>query len=153
MPGYIHKPGGVGIISRSGTLTYEGVHQCSVLGLGQSTCIGVGGDAVIGMTFTDYLRLFAEDPETRGVLVIGEIGGAAEEEAAAYIRSGFSKPVVAYIAGKNAPPGKRMGHAGAIIAGGRGTAAEKERALREAGVTVVDSPAGMGEAMQRRLGA
>jgi succinyl-CoA synthetase alpha subunit len=151
MPGYIHQPGSIGILSRSGTLTYEGVHQCTVLGLGQSTCIGIGGDPIVGMTFSDLLPLFEADPATAGVLMIGEIGGSAEEEAAAYIRAHMTKPVVAFIAGKNAPPGKRMGHAGAIISGGRGTAAEKVSALREAGVTVVDSPAELGVAMQQRL--
>jgi succinyl-CoA synthetase alpha subunit len=153
MPGYIHRPGPVGIISRSGTLTYEGVHQCTVRGLGQSTCIGIGGDPIVGMTFTDLLPLFEVDPQTQGVLMIGEIGGTAEEEAAECICERIRKPVVAFIAGKNAPPGKRMGHAGAIISGGRGTAAEKVKALRAAGVTVVDSPAEMGVAMQRRLQA
>ncbi|MBM4156956.1 MAG: succinate--CoA ligase subunit alpha [Lentisphaerae bacterium] len=153
MPGYIHKPGPVGILSRSGTLTYEGVHQCTALGLGQSTCVGIGGDPVVGMSFVDLLALYAEDPLTKGILMIGEIGGSAEEEAAEYIRARFRKPVVAFIAGKNAPPGKRMGHAGAIISGGRGTAAEKVEALRAAGVTVVDSPAEMGAAMQRVLGS
>ena len=151
MPGYIHKKGPVGIISRSGTLTYEGVHQCTVRGIGQSTCIGIGGDPVVGMSFKDLLVHFEQDPETQGVILIGEIGGSAEEEAAAYIRDHFSKPVVAFVAGKNAPPGKRMGHAGAIIAGGKGTAAEKVRALQEAGVTVVDDPAEMGAAMQALL--
>ena len=151
MPGYIHRAGPVGIMSRSGTLTYEGVHQCSERGIGQSTCIGLGGDPVVGMTFTDLLRLFADDEQTRGVIMIGEIGGSAEEEAAAYIREGFPKPVVAFIAGKNAPPGKRMGHAGAIISGGKGTAAEKVRALTEAGVAVVESPAEIGAAMERSL--
>ncbi|MBD3236763.1 MAG: succinate--CoA ligase subunit alpha [Candidatus Eisenbacteria bacterium] len=151
MPGYIHKRGPVGIISRSGTLTYEGVHQCTVRGIGQSTCIGIGGDPVVGMTFKDLLPLFEQDPETQGVIMIGEIGGSAEEEAAAYIRDSFRKPVVAFVAGKNAPPGKRMGHAGAIIAGGKGTAAEKVRALEEAGVTVVENPAEMGAAMQALL--
>ena len=151
MPGYIHRRGPVGILSRSGTLTYEGVGQCSERGIGQSTCIGIGGDPVVGMRFVDLLAHFAEDPETKGVLMIGEIGGSAEEEAAAWIRDHFPKPVVAYIAGQNAPPGKRMGHAGAIIAGGKGTAAEKMAALSAAGVTVVESPAEMGRAMERVL--
>jgi len=153
MPGYIHHKGPVGIISRSGTLTYEGVRQCSECGIGQSTCIGLGGDPVVGMSFRNLLALFAEDPETLGVLMIGEIGGAAEEEAAALIADGYPKPVVAFIAGKNAPPGKRMGHAGAIIAGGKGTAAEKVAALESAGATVVESPAEMGTAMERVLRA
>jgi succinyl-CoA synthetase alpha subunit len=151
MPGYIHKKGPVGVISRSGTLTYEGVYQCTLRGIGQSTCIGIGGDPVVGMTFTNLLALFEKDPETKGVIMIGEIGGSAEEEAAEFIRTGFTKPVVAFIAGKNAPAGKRMGHAGAIIAGGKGTAAEKVRALSEAGVTVVENPAEMGAAMERLL--
>jgi len=151
MPGYIHQMGPVGVISRSGTLTYEGVRQCSVRGIGQSTCIGIGGDPVVGMNFTDLLLLFEADPETQAVLMIGEIGGSAEEEAAECIRSHMRKPVVAFIAGKNAPPGKRMGHAGAIISGGKGTAAEKVRALDAAGAVVVESPADLGDAMEQVL--
>ena len=153
MPGYIHQQGPVGIISRSGTLTYEGVRQCSVRGIGQSTCLGIGGDPIVGMSFVDLLPRFGRDPQTKGVLLIGEIGGSAEEAAAELIGAGFEKPVVAYIAGKNAPPGKRMGHAGAIIAGGKGTAAQKVAALEAAGVAVVESPAEMGEAMETALRA
>jgi succinyl-CoA synthetase alpha subunit len=151
MPGYIHCQGHVGVVSRSGTLTYEAVGQLSALGIGQSTCIGIGGDPIIGATFVDVLRLFNEDPETHGILMIGEIGGTAEEEAAAFIWASVKKPVVGFIAGRTAPPGRRMGHAGAIISGGKGTAADKISALQAAGITVAESPALIGETLKKNL--
>ena len=153
MPGYIHKPGHVGVISRSGTLTYEAVWQMSNLGLGQSTCVGLGGDPVVGTTFIDLLGMFQEDAETEVILMIGEIGGTAEEEAASFVRKHVTKPVAAFIAGRAAPPGKRMGHAGAIIAGGRGTAAEKTAALRESGIAVAESPAEIGQTVMEAIQA
>ena len=152
MPGHIHRPGPVGVVSRSGTLTYEVVGQLTSRGIGQSTCVGIGGDPVHGTSFVDVLRLFSDDPETRAIMMIGEIGGTEEEDAAAFVRSHVTKPVVAFICGQTAPPGRRMGHAGAIIAGGKGTAAEKMKALENAGATLVTSPADMGATMARVLG-
>jgi succinyl-CoA synthetase alpha subunit len=152
MPGFIHKPGYVGVISRSGTLTYEAVKQLTDLNLGQSTCIGIGGDPVIGTKFVDALQLFAKDPDTHAVVMIGEIGGEDEENAAAWVKaSGFDKPIVGFIAGRTAPPGRRMGHAGAIISGGKGTAAAKMEAMRAAGIQVCDSPAEIGERMAKAV--
>jgi len=152
MPGYIHKPGNVGVVSRSGTLTYEAVHQLTELGIGQSTCIGIGGDPIIGTTFVDALKLFQADPDTHAVVLIGEIGGTAEEEAAAWVREHMDKPVSAFIAGRTAPPGRRMGHAGAIISGGKGTAADKIATLEAAGIAVAESPAEMGATVKKQLG-
>jgi succinyl-CoA synthetase alpha subunit len=153
MPGHIHRPGRVGVVSRSGTLTYEAVKQVTDLGLGQSTAVGIGGDPVHGLGFLDVLRLFQDDPDTDAVIMIGEIGGAEEERAAAFIRDHYTKPVVGFIAGRTAPPGKRMGHAGAVISGGSGTAAAKIAAMREAGIRVVDGPHLLGQAMKELLSA
>ena len=151
MPGFIHREGGVGLISRSGTLTYEAVGQLSERGIGQSTCIGIGGDPIIGTHFVDALTLFRDDPDTNAVVMIGEIGGTAEEDAAAYIAANYEKPVIGFIAGRTAPPGRRMGHAGAIIAGGKGTAAEKMEAMTNAGIHVCESPADIGATVERVL--
>jgi succinyl-CoA synthetase alpha subunit len=151
MPGQIHKPGNVGVVSRSGTLTYEAVGQLTALGIGQSTCIGIGGDPIVGTSHTDALRLFNEDPDTQAIVMIGEIGGTAEEQAAAYIKENVKKPVIGFIAGQTAPPGRRMGHAGAIISGGSGRAEDKIAAMKAAGVTVCATPAEIGETVKSRL--
>jgi len=152
MPGHIHKPGHVGVVSRSGTLTYEAVDQLTRLGIGQSTCIGIGGDPIIGTSFLDVIRLFHDDPETHAIVMIGEIGGSAEEKAAEFIRSSVRKPVIGFIAGQTAPPGRRMGHAGAIISGGQGTAREKYAAMQAAGIHCVESPAEIGHTVAAALG-
>jgi succinyl-CoA synthetase alpha subunit len=152
MPGHIHKKGPIGVVSRSGTLTYEAVGQLSAIGVGQSTCIGIGGDPIIGTNHTDALQLFNDDPETEAVIMIGEIGGSAEEEACAWAKANMTKPVVGFIAGATAPPGRRMGHAGAIISGGQGSAEDKFKAMEDAGIHVVRSPSGMGEKMREVLG-
>jgi succinyl-CoA synthetase alpha subunit len=153
MPGHIHKPGSVGIVSRSGTLTYEAVGQLTRLGIGQSTCIGIGGDPIIGTSFTDAITLFNNDPDTHAIIMIGEIGGTAEETAAAYVKAHVPKPVVGFIAGQTAPPGRRMGHAGAIISGGSGKAEDKLAAMDDAGIIVCPSPALMGSKMQEAMNA
>jgi succinyl-CoA synthetase alpha subunit len=152
MPGHIHKPGTIGVVSRSGTLTYEAVDQLTRLGMGQSTCVGIGGDPVHGFEFVDVLKMFNDDPNTEAVVMIGEIGGSAEEEAAAWIKANMKKPVAGFIAGQTAPPGKRMGHAGAIISGGKGTAKEKIEAMKQAGISMASSPATIGQTMQEALG-
>lgn len=152
MPGHIHMPGPVGVVSRSGTLTYEAVHQLTMLGIGQSTCIGIGGDPIVGTDFVEAVKLFNQDPETEAIVIIGEIGGTAEEQVSAYIRDHVKKPVVGFIAGQTAPPGRRMGHAGAIISGGSGRAADKMAAMRAAGITVCETPAEIGQRVKEVLG-